>query len=772
MHRDVTPHNIFVTYDGQTKVVDFGIAKAAVLVVADATGVVKGKIAYMAPEQALCERVDRRADIFSVGVILFEIISGQRLWGNLNEVQILQKLAVGDIPRLSARKPDVPGALDAICARALSVTPAERYPTAAAFRQELEDYVKVSGIKRSSSDVGRFVSELFQDSREDSEANHPSELAGTDGDAAPPGTAREAELPDASVAEALAPSQASVVDARTSATLRKPVEKEAAPNESALVATGDAALTPTARQGRGPLVAALLATGLALAVGVFVVGRPSPAASPNGSPIRTASAAAEPGRAPTALIDLRVDAMPREATIYLDDVAVSGNPFSAKFAGDGTGHRLRIEAPKFKTESRVVVFDRDFSIEIKLNESAAASDGGADGARRSRATRRPCGPRGHRPVPPVSGRVGARRSTRRTHGSRINRSWRDGICGAGPRWPSFSPPASLPPLPTRSRRPVSTRTRRATARGKPVTDSGEAFSSTPRGDSKRPSSSSRTPMILSPNWKLLYNIGQCSKHLGDGARSLRAFERYLLEGRAEIGKPRRTEVEREIADLSAIVGRIEVTAAVEGAVVAIDGAAQGKTPLGGPLFANAGRHHVTASKEGAPAVARDVVVPKGGSVKVEFELTPPEPPKPIVASAPPPRAPQEPRVDPKPADLATPPPGTEKGSRSGWITAGWVATGALAVGAGITGALALAASKDLAKSTYSGPASAAPADLQAKSARVDRFAVITDVLAGAAILTAGASVVIMVTDRKEPRAATPRAKLHLTPGGAVLDGTF
>jgi eukaryotic-like serine/threonine-protein kinase len=88
VHRDVSPHNVFITYDGQVKLVDFGVAKAATHAQRTSTGVVKGKISYMAPEQALSVAVDRRADIFSVGVILWELVTGQRFWGDRSEIQI------------------------------------------------------------------------------------------------------------------------------------------------------------------------------------------------------------------------------------------------------------------------------------------------------------------------------------------------------------------------------------------------------------------------------------------------------------------------------------------------------------------------------------------------------------------------------------------------------------------------------------------------------------------------------------------------------------
>ena len=102
VHRDVSPQNVFVTYDGQVKVVDFGVAKAAMRSSDASGGMINGKIAYMAPEQALGEAIDRRADLFSMGVMLWEIAARRRMWKGRNVPQILRELVAGRIPQLAA----------------------------------------------------------------------------------------------------------------------------------------------------------------------------------------------------------------------------------------------------------------------------------------------------------------------------------------------------------------------------------------------------------------------------------------------------------------------------------------------------------------------------------------------------------------------------------------------------------------------------------------------------------------------------------------------
>jgi eukaryotic-like serine/threonine-protein kinase len=142
IHRDVTPHNIFVTYDGQVKVMDFGIAKAAGRAQETKHGIVKGKTRFMSPEQAMGIGVDRRADLFAVGLLLWQAATGKRFWGELDDLAIIEALVAGRYeasPRQA--QPDVPLELDRICRRALARNVDDRYSTALEMQQDLEAFL-------------------------------------------------------------------------------------------------------------------------------------------------------------------------------------------------------------------------------------------------------------------------------------------------------------------------------------------------------------------------------------------------------------------------------------------------------------------------------------------------------------------------------------------------------------------------------------------------------------------------------------------------------
>ena len=141
IHRDVSPHNVFLQFDGRVKVLDFGIAKAARSEVTTQTGELKGKLRYMAPEQLRGDRdIDRRADVFSVGVMLWEALAGRRMWADLTDADVMLRLLNGQIPPLPI-EPRIPPGLAQACLKALDPSAAGRYATAGEFARDIEQNV-------------------------------------------------------------------------------------------------------------------------------------------------------------------------------------------------------------------------------------------------------------------------------------------------------------------------------------------------------------------------------------------------------------------------------------------------------------------------------------------------------------------------------------------------------------------------------------------------------------------------------------------------------
>ena len=169
VHRDVSPQNVFVTYDGQVKLVDFGVAKTLAASHHTRPGALKGKLAYMAPEQLQPVPTDRRADLFAVGILLWEMLSGKRMWQGMNEVQIVSQLAAGlPFPALPSDI-GLPAGLDAICERALQPNPDHRYRTAAEMEMDL-DRVSIGAADSHARNLGRVVSLAFAGERAERQA--------------------------------------------------------------------------------------------------------------------------------------------------------------------------------------------------------------------------------------------------------------------------------------------------------------------------------------------------------------------------------------------------------------------------------------------------------------------------------------------------------------------------------------------------------------------------------------------------------------------------
>src|SRR4051812_30541084 len=153
VHRDVSPQNILVGVDGVARVVDFGVARAASRLSTTRSGQLKGKLAYMAPEQARGATIDRRADLFSCGIVLWEALAMKRLFKGDGEAETLNRVLYDVIPAPSSARADIPKSLEAICMKALERDVDKRFATAQDFAEELEKAARALSFVGSVRDV-------------------------------------------------------------------------------------------------------------------------------------------------------------------------------------------------------------------------------------------------------------------------------------------------------------------------------------------------------------------------------------------------------------------------------------------------------------------------------------------------------------------------------------------------------------------------------------------------------------------------------------------
>jgi serine/threonine protein kinase len=155
VHRDVSPQNILISFDGEVKLVDFGIAKAATKASRTEKGALRGKLMYMSPEQAWGRPMDQRSDLYSLGIVLYEMITDQRPFVGTSDMSLLDKVREGSVMPPRALEPSVPELLERLVLKALSKEPDRRFRDAGDLHQELEDLLKEHPV--SAKDVARFV---------------------------------------------------------------------------------------------------------------------------------------------------------------------------------------------------------------------------------------------------------------------------------------------------------------------------------------------------------------------------------------------------------------------------------------------------------------------------------------------------------------------------------------------------------------------------------------------------------------------------------------
>lgn len=363
VHRDVSPHNIFITFAGQTKVLDFGIAKLAGTGDVTETGVIKGKLHYMPPEQITAEGVDRRADIYAMGVVLWEVAARRRMWKGLNEAVVMNRILNGETPDLHEVDATIPADLRGIVGRAMALAPDDRYQTAAEFQADLDDYICATNQTVRNRDLGEALQEAFEDVR------------------------GERKAIEAQLAKVASLSKADFV------TLR--------PLALPAVAAQTPGATPPRKYGWRPLALAAVALSLlGAAAASYVHSSPAP------GPVPAEASAAETKNAE---VHLRVTAFPHVARLFLDEEPLAGNPYSGNHPreSDGKTHELRIVAPGYQTVSRRISFDQNHELLLTLSPEPGETRSGPemehdepDEALPSPGRRRKSKPSGSRPPRP------------------------------------------------------------------------------------------------------------------------------------------------------------------------------------------------------------------------------------------------------------------------------------------------------------------------------------------------------------------------------------
>ena len=163
VHRDVSLNNLILSFDGELKIIDFGVAKAVGRSTRTETGFVKGKIAYMSPEQLCRQPIDRRSDVFSCGIVLFEILCGQRLFSVPSLRELVQKVRQADVPGLREVNPNIPVDLEKIVLRALEKEPADRYQSAGDLHDALLDFAQREDFFMTRNQMSSWMRELYRE---------------------------------------------------------------------------------------------------------------------------------------------------------------------------------------------------------------------------------------------------------------------------------------------------------------------------------------------------------------------------------------------------------------------------------------------------------------------------------------------------------------------------------------------------------------------------------------------------------------------------------
>lgn len=370
VHRDVSPSNVMLLRAGGVKLLDFGIAKSATEAktagLNTQNGLIKGKLSYLSPEQVRGTELDGRSDVFSLGVVLWEMLTGRRLFYDKSEFETMKNVLERPVPPPSTQRPDVPMPLDYIVVRALERDLDRRYPTAKMMADELQAYLE--DTRFASGALPKLLDDLFGEDEGQFEAQVPSAFA------PPARTPSMLAVPAVDMPSldsgARAATQAAKDDGHTSGPSSGSVPPLPLP---ALLAA------PAARRSRRTTLTAGAGLGLALAVALVVSLRkptpprtasaPAPVAAPaSAPPVAAPPPPPAPPPAPST-VNLRVDSDPPGADVRDGTGRALGHTPAELTVPRAQGHLLLVlSRPGFAESRYEIATDRDVAALVTLKK--------------------------------------------------------------------------------------------------------------------------------------------------------------------------------------------------------------------------------------------------------------------------------------------------------------------------------------------------------------------------------------------------------------------